>query len=142
MTKRTWENLVLQRKVSQSITQAGTLGWFRPLSVIGLLLAVILVFRLELDSTVAHAQATLKGDPAQGKAKAALCSACHGVAGVSINPLWPSLAGQQEQYLVKQIKAFRDGEREEITMQPFVENLSDQDVADLAAFYAGLSPCP
>ena len=91
---------------------------------------------------MAQAQVTLKGDPAQGKAKAALCAACHGVAGVSINPLWPSLAGQQEQYLVKQIKAFRDGEREEITMQPFVENLSDKDVADLAAFYAGLSPCP
>ena len=102
----------------------------------------MVVFRLDLDGTVVQAQATLKGDPEQGKAKAALCSACHGVAGISINPLWPSLAGQQEQYLVKQIKAFRDREREEITMQPFVENLSDQDVADLAAFYAGLSPCP
>lgn len=103
---------------------------------------VTVLFKFGLDSTVVQAQATLKGDPVQGKAKAALCAACHGVAGVSINPLWPSLAGQQEQYLVKQIKAFRDGEREEITMQPFVQNLSDQDVADLAAFYAELSPCP
>lgn len=88
------------------------------------------------------AQATLKGDPKAGRTKAALCAACHGPAGVSVNPLWPSLAGQQEQYLVKQIRMFRDGEREEITMQPFVQNLSDQDIADLAAYYAQLSPCP
>ena len=110
-------------------------------AVIGLFLAVA-VFRFDLDSTIVSAQETLKGDPVQGKAKAALCSACHGVAGVSTNPLWPSLAGQQEPYLVKQIKAFRDREREDITMQPFVENLTDQDIADLAAFYSGLSPCP
>lgn len=89
-----------------------------------------------------NAQASLKGDPVSGKTKATLCAACHGQAGISVNPLWPSLAGQQELYLVNQIKAFRDGEREEITMQPFVQELSDQDVADLAAFYANLSPCP
>ena len=113
------------------------------LSLLALLaVAGAVVFKFDLDGTVVHAQVTLKGDPEQGRVKAALCSACHGVAGVSINPLWPSLAGQQELYLAKQIKAFRDGEREEITMQPFVANLSDQDVADLAAFYAGLSPCP
>ncbi len=88
------------------------------------------------------AQTTLKGDPKAGKNKAALCAACHGPTGVSINPLWPSLAGQQEQYLVKQIRMFRGGEREEITMKPFVQNLSDQDIADLAAYYAELSPCP
>ena len=129
-------------KVHKQWTRFRSLNGVRFLSIIGLLFSVTVLFRLDLDSTTAQAQATLKGDPEQGKTKAALCAACHGVAGVSINPLWPSLAGQQEQYLVKQIKAFRDGEREEITMQPFVENLSDQDVADLAAFYAGLSPCP
>lgn len=82
------------------------------------------------------------GDPQAGGAKAALCAACHGMNGVSINPLWPSLAGQQEVYLANQIRAFRDGERVEVTMQPFVANLTDQDVEDLAAFYAELSPCP
>ena len=70
------------------------------------------------------------------------CAACHGVNGISINPLWPSLAGQQEAYLAKQIKEFRDGVRVEATMQPFVANLTDQDVDDLAAYYASLSPCP
>ena len=82
------------------------------------------------------------GDAAAGKSKAALCAACHGPVGISVNPLWPSLAGQQEAYLAKQIKEFRDGVRVEPTMQPFVQNLTDQDVADLAAYYASLSPCP
>ncbi len=129
-------------KAHRHWTRFRSVNGIRYLTLAGLCLAATVLFRFDLDSTVVQAQATLKGDPEQGKTKAALCAACHGVAGVSINPLWPSLAGQQELYLVKQIKAFRDGEREEITMQPFVQNLSDQDVADLAAFYAGLSPCP
>ena len=89
-----------------------------------------------------EAAAQGSGDAAAGKAKAAVCAACHGPAGVSVNPAWPSLAGQQPVYLAKQIRLFRDGERVEPTMQPFVQNLSDQDVDDIAAYYAGLSPCP
>lgn len=88
------------------------------------------------------ASAQEAGDPQAGRAKAALCAACHGMNGISINPLWPSLAGQQRVYLANQIRAFRDGERVDVTMQPFVANLTDQDVEDLAAFYAELSPCP
>ena len=91
---------------------------------------------------IASAPEPPEGDAAAGKEKAGLCAACHGPNGISVNPLWPSLAGQQEAYLDAQIRAFREGVREEITMKPFVENLSDQDVADLAAYYAGLSPCP
>ena len=90
----------------------------------------------------APASAQPTGDAAAGKAKAALCVACHGPDGISINPLWPSLAGQQGVYLAKQIRAFRDGERVEPTMQPFVASLTDQDVEDIAAYYASLSPCP
>lgn len=82
------------------------------------------------------------GSKVDGAAKAAVCAACHGPKGISVNPLWPSLAGQQEAYLAKQIKAFRDGTRTEPTMQPFMQNLTDQDAADLAAYYASLSPCP
>lgn len=82
------------------------------------------------------------GNKDDGATKAAVCAACHGPKGISVNPLWPSLAGQQEAYLAKQIKEFRDGVRVEATMQPFVANLTDQDVADLAAYYASLSPCP
>ena len=87
-------------------------------------------------------KALAAGDAAAGKTKAALCTACHGPDGISVNPLWPSLAGQQEAYLAKQIREFRDGVRVEPTMQPFVQNLTDQDIDDLAAYYAGLSPCP
>ena len=82
------------------------------------------------------------GDAQAGATKAAMCAACHGQNGISANPLWPSLAGQHEAYLVKQIKAFRDGERTDVSMQPFVANLTDQDIEDIAAHYAALSPCP
>ena len=82
--------------------------------------------------------ASAAGDAAAGAQKAALCAACHGPKGVSTNPLWPNIAGQQAPYLEKQMKAFRDGQRQELTMQPFVATLSDQDIADLAAHYSGL----
>ena len=82
------------------------------------------------------------GDADAGKTKAAVCAACHGPDGVSVNPAWPSLAGQQPIYLAKQMRLFRDGVRVEPTMQPFVQNLTDQDIDDLAAYYANLSPCP
>ena len=76
------------------------------------------------------------GDAAAGKAKAATCAACHGPTGVSGNPLWPNLAGQKEAYLVKQIKAFKDGVRTDATMAPMVAALSDKDIEDLAAVFA------
>lgn len=64
------------------------------------------------------------------------CIACHGDGGVSDNPQWPTLAGQNAGYLEGQIKAFRDGERENPAMMPFVAKLSDADIADLAAYYS------
>jgi cytochrome c553 len=78
----------------------------------------------------------LAGDAAAGKAKAAMCASCHGPTGISMSPLWPNLAGQKEQYLVKQIKAFRDGTRQDPMMAPMVAALSDADIDNLAAFYA------
>ena len=78
----------------------------------------------------------MAADAAAGQAKSALCAACHGPAGNSTNPLWPNLAGQKEQYLAKQIKAFRDGTRKDATMAPMVAALSDDDIANLAAYYA------
>ena len=80
----------------------------------------------------------LEGNAAAGKAKSALCAACHGPAGISNNPLWPNLAGQKEAYLVKQIKAFKNGERKDPSMAPMVATLSDEDIANLAAYYASL----
>ena len=78
------------------------------------------------------------GDVAAGKTKSATCSACHGVAGISTNDMWPNLAGQKEAYLVAQIKAFRDGGRANPMMAPMAAALSDGDIDDLAAFYSSL----
>ncbi len=78
------------------------------------------------------------GDIEAGKAKAAVCAACHGANGISNNPLWPNLAGQKEQYLLKQIKAFRDGQRTDPSMAPMVAGLSDADAENLAAYFASL----
>ena len=78
------------------------------------------------------------GDPAAGEQKSASCAACHGASGNSTNPLWPNLAGQNAAYLEKQMKDFRDGRRQDPVMVPMATALSDTDIADLAAYYAGI----
>lgn len=87
---------------------------------------------------LAASGAAMAGDAAAGKAKSATCAGCHGPAGVSNNPLWPNLAGQKEAYLVKQMKAFRDGTRADPMMAPMAKPLSDEDIANLAAYYSSL----
>jgi len=78
------------------------------------------------------------GDAAAGKAKSASCAGCHGAAGISSNPMWPNLAGQKDAYLVKQMKAFRDGQRNDPMMSPMAKPLSDADIDNLAAYYSSL----
>ena len=73
-------------------------------------------------------------------AKAQTCVACHGPAGVSSNPQWPNLAGQHAGYLAIQLKAFRDGSRDNPAMVPFVADLTDADIAALAKFYSEQKP--
>ena len=80
----------------------------------------------------------LAGDVAAGKSKAASCSGCHGANGISANPLWPNLAGQKEAYLVKQLKAFRDGSRSDAMMTPMAKPLSGADIENLAAYFSSL----
>lgn len=80
------------------------------------------------------------GNPDAGKTKAASCTSCHGMNGVSNNDLWPNLAGQKAGYLEKQLKAFRSGARQDPMMAPMVKNLSDEDIADLAAYFSGMKP--
>jgi len=94
------------------------------------------VFFALLTSLLFASTSVMAADAAAGKTKSAVCAACHGPTGVSANPLWPNLAGQQEQYLAKQIKAFRDGDRKDPLMSPMSMGLSDDDVANLAAYYA------
>ena len=76
------------------------------------------------------------GSKEAGQAKAATCSACHGMDGNSLNPEWPNLAGQGEAYLIRQLKAFHGGQRQNVLMSPMAANLSDADMADLAAYYS------
>jgi cytochrome c553 len=83
--------------------------------------------------SVSPAQA---GDAAAGKLKSSLCAACHGANGISANDMWPNLAGQHPSYLAKQLRAFRDGQRENVLMSPMAMGLSDQDIEDLAAYFA------
>ena len=65
------------------------------------------------------------------------CSTCHGAKGYSTSPIFPSLAGQNQEYLVKQLQDFRSKKRVSDTMGPQAANLSDQNIAGLAAFFAG-----
>jgi len=88
--------------------------------------------------SLATVNAWAAGDPEAGKSKSAACVACHGANGISPNDIWPNLAGQKEGYLVKQIKAFRDGDRQDAMMAPMVQSLSDQDIEDLAAYFNSL----
>ena len=82
------------------------------------------------------AETVSKGDAARGKEKVAVCTACHGEAGISPAPNWPVLAGQHKDYLVHSIKQYRDGGRKDPVMMGQVVNLTDQDIKDIAAFYA------
>jgi cytochrome c553 len=79
---------------------------------------------------------TLAADAAAGAEKAAMCAGCHGPNGKSSNPQWPSLAAQQPDYLAAQLKAFKSGARKNPMMQSMAANLSDQDIENLAAYFA------
>ena len=76
------------------------------------------------------------GNPESGKEKVAVCSACHGLDGNSVVGLWPSLAGQNEKYLVKQLRLVKSGDRVIDSMVGLLDNLQDSDLQDIAAFYA------
>ena len=96
--------------------------------------SLIAIIALVMNSSMAFAG----GDAAAGKARAAACSACHGVNGISANDIWPNLAGQKAGYLVAQMKAFRDGQRKNPMMSPMAAPLSDTDIDNLAAYYSSL----
>ena len=76
------------------------------------------------------------GDPEAGKTKSAMCMACHGADGNSPAPNFPKLAGQHPNYVTKQLKEFKAGERTDATMNGMTAALSEQDMADIAAYFA------
>lgn len=81
--------------------------------------------------------AVAEGDAAAGEGKAASCAGCHGAAGEGMGEN-PALNGLAEADFVAALQAYKSGERENAMMQMFAGQLSDQDMADLAAYYAGL----
>lgn len=103
--------------------------------------ALILIW-VGLALSVMQAQAEellfVQGDPAAGQQKSGVCAGCHGPDGNSANPQWPKLAGQHAVYLYQQLKAFKGNERQNALMSPQAAGLSDQDMQDLAAYYASL----
>lgn len=77
------------------------------------------------------------GDHRRGLEKSQVCQSCHGRTGnESLQPDYPKLAGQHEDYLIHALKSYRDGMRQNAVMSGFAGNLSDQDIADLAAWYS------
>ena|SRR5438105_4766498 len=88
-----------------------------------------------LASVPAHA-----ADIAAGKEKAELCTACHGEGGISQTENIPSLAGQLDQFIQWQLVFFRSGSRRNEQMQPIVEQISNEDIRNLGAYFASLAP--
>ncbi len=100
-----------------------------------------LITWLGLFSLFMATTASAAGDAEAGKAKAAVCASCHGADGKALIPAYPNLAGQNEEYLVIALKAYRSKERQggnSALMHAMAANLSDQDINNLAAYYASL----
>ncbi|MCP1728146.1 cytochrome c553 [Natronospira proteinivora] len=96
-------------------------------------------FALSLAGS-ASADPMVDGDAEAGEANSTACAACHGPDGNSSNPEWPKLAGQHAKYTYEQLKAYKSGERDDAVMMGQVQNLDDQDMKDLAVFYAQQVP--
>lgn len=100
--------------------------------------------QLATPASAAAPEATVPGSAEAGAAKAAVCMACHGPNGNSTNPEWPSLAGQNAAYTAEQLELYKLGQRSGSVngqvMAAQAQMLSDQDILDLAAYYAAQTP--
>jgi len=88
---------------------------------------------------IAAALVKVTGDVASGKQRASSCVSCHGAEGISPNDTWPNLAGQHAPYLVRILAAYKSGDQKDVAMTPLAQALSNADIQNLAAYYAGLS---
>lgn len=100
-----------------------------------------LTFSLLL-ATQAFADGLVTGSAEAGKARAITCGACHGADGNSVNPAWPSLAGQHATYIVKQLNAFKQNTRSNPLMTAPVMSLSAEDMANLAVYFSEQPAAP
>lgn len=86
----------------------------------------------------AISNAASAGDPVAGRKAAAKCQACHGVDGQSKNPEAPHISGQVERYIIKALKRYQSGERQDPMMSMIVKQLKEEDIANLAAYYSSI----
>lgn len=116
-------------------------GDFRTQTFYSLFEGVSTMKKLLISAVVAAASLTavsaFAGDAAVGKSKSAVCAACHMADGNSVNPLWPKLAGQHENYIVKQLKEFKSAARKDPIMMGQVAALTDEDMDNLGAYFSG-----
>jgi cytochrome c553 len=106
-------------------------------SLTGLLVSALLFTALGALTSMA---ALAEGDPQAGMEKSITCAACHGQGGNSINADWPSLAGQNEKYILRSLHSFKDLSRKNVLMNSQVLNLDEQTMEDLAAYFATQAP--
>ncbi len=104
---------------------------------LNLLVTAALLLALNPTSAVAE-----NGDASRGQTKAAVCGACHGADGNSINSMWPSLAGQHVPYLVQRLKNYKENSSKYPVMGAQASGLSEQDMHDLAAYFSTLTVKP
>ncbi len=102
------------------------------------LIPLLATAAMALVATQAQADSLVDGSAEDGKTKALTCTACHGPEGNSANALWPNIAGQNASYLLAQLKAFKDGTRQDPLMSSQAMLLSDEDMADLAVYFESL----
>jgi len=96
--------------------------------------SVLTLFVLVLLTAPMALQA--KGDAAAGQEKAKVCEVCHGPTGHSVDPTYPNLAGQYQSYLAQALSDYRAGKRTNAIMAGFATTLSNQDIADLSAWFS------
>jgi len=98
-----------------------------------------IIFSLLLVTGLINTASAVEGNIEAGKAKSGMCAACHGANGLNPSPNFPNLAGQHADYIAKQLQSFKAGNRTDAMMAPMAAGLSEQDMADLGAFYASQS---
>jgi cytochrome c553 len=95
-----------------------------------------LLLTLGISVTAQAAGTAVVGDASAGQGKVAMCGACHGADGNSLAPTFPKLAGQGQRYLLKQLHDIKAGKRNVVAMTGMLTNLSEQDLADIAAYFS------
>lgn len=94
--------------------------------------------KIIIATSIFMASSPFAADIVAGKAKSLMCTECHGEEGIATNARYPNLAGQNARYTATQLKYYKSGSRKDREMASIVMNLSDTDIANLAAYYSSL----